>query len=182
MKRVMIVGQPGSGKSTLARQIGRRTGLPVVHVDRIHHLPGWKERPRDEKIAMAMAEQAKPEWIFEGRLSATFEDRFARADTVIFLDLPLGLRFWRVIKRSVLHYGRTRPDMQEGCPERFSYEFYKWIWDTRETGRQKELELLARDTPEKHKFHLTSPKAVRDFLVALDEQVQSGPSPADDRS
>ena len=83
MKRVMIVGQPGSGKSTLARRIGDRTGLPVVHVDRIHHLPGWVERPRDAKIALALAEQAKPEWVFEGGLSATYEDRFARADVVI---------------------------------------------------------------------------------------------------
>lgn len=36
MKRVMIVGQPGAGKSTLARQLGERTGLPVVHIDTIH--------------------------------------------------------------------------------------------------------------------------------------------------
>ena len=53
----MIVGQPGSGKSTLARLMGEKTDLPVIHVDRIHHLPGWVERPREEKIAMALAEQ-----------------------------------------------------------------------------------------------------------------------------
>ena len=45
MKRVMIVGQPGAGKSTIARQIGQRTGLPVVHIDKIHWMPGWVERP-----------------------------------------------------------------------------------------------------------------------------------------
>lgn len=36
MQRVMIIGQPGSGKSTLAQALGRRTGLPVVHIDTIH--------------------------------------------------------------------------------------------------------------------------------------------------
>ena len=97
----MIVGQPGSGKSTLARLMGEKTDLPVLHVDRIHHLPGWVERPRAQKIAMALAAQAKPEWIFEGSLSATVEDRFERSDIVIWLDLPLALRFWRVFWRSV---------------------------------------------------------------------------------
>ncbi|SFG18205.1 hypothetical protein SAMN04488020_101426 [Palleronia marisminoris] len=33
MKRKMIVGQPRAGKSTLARELGARTGLPVVHID-----------------------------------------------------------------------------------------------------------------------------------------------------
>lgn len=47
MKRVMIVGQPAAGKSTLARQIDDRTGLPIVHVDRIHTLMGRGERPKE---------------------------------------------------------------------------------------------------------------------------------------
>ncbi len=173
----MILGQPGSGKSTLARLIGDRTGLPVVHVDRIHHLPGWQERPRAEKIAMALAEQAKPKWIFEGSLSATYEDRFERADTVIFLDFPLWLRSWRVIRRTLVHYGKTRPDMQEGCPERFSFEFAKWIWDTRQSGRRKPLDLLQRDAPDKRMHHLRGPSDVRDFLDALDGVRESGQEP-----
>ena len=45
MRRVMVIGAPGSGKSTLARALGERTGLPVFHMDHIHHLPGWAERP-----------------------------------------------------------------------------------------------------------------------------------------
>ena len=167
MKRVMILGQPGSGKSTLARELGDRTGLPVVHVDRIHWMPDWQERPRDEKIALALSEQAKPEWIFEGGLSATYEDRFQRADTVVFLDFPLWFRMGRVVWRTLRWHGRTRPDMQEGCPERFNWEFTKWIWDTRHSGRVRPLALLARAGPDKAAHHLRSGAEVRAFLAAL---------------
>lgn len=180
MKRVMILGQPGSGKSTLARLLGERTGLPVIHVDRLHWMPGWVERPRHEKIALALAEQAKPDWIFEGGLSATYEDRFDRADTVIFLDFPLWLRAWRVFCRTIRYYGKTRPDMQENCPERFSHEFNRWIWDTRRSGRLKPLELVARSGPGKTAYHLRSQSDVRAFLRHLDETRALGIEPRHD--
>ncbi|MGX9356048.1 AAA family ATPase [Roseobacteraceae bacterium S113] len=169
MNRVMILGQPGAGKSTLARLMGKATGLPVVHVDRIHWMSGWVERAGEDKIALALAEQAKPQWIFEGGLHATKEDRLARADTLIVLDLPFWLRVWRVFARTVRHYGRSRPDLPEGCPEQFSFEFWKWIWDTRQSQRAKnyrwmeQAERLGKDV-----VLLKSPAEVRSYIAHLD--------------
>ena len=174
MKRVMIVGQPGSGKSTLARIIGDKTGLPVVHMDRIHHLPGWVDRPRDQKIALALAEQAKPRWVFEGGFSATYKDRFDRADTYIFLDFPLWLRLWRVVWRTLRNYGKTRPDMQDDCPERFHADFYKWIWDTRHSARVKPLQMLRDAQGQKAAFHLRLRRDVREFIAGLDADDPAG--------
>ena len=82
MKRVMIVGGPGSGKSTLARKLGARTGLPVYHMDHIHWMPGWVERPGHDKDRMTHEIHMKDVWIFEGGHSRTYQERFARADTV----------------------------------------------------------------------------------------------------
>ena len=168
MKRVMIVGQPGAGKSTLARMIGEITGLPVIHVDLIHWKPGWVERDKAEKIAMAKAEEAKDEWIFEGGLSQTWANRADRADTIIALVLPLWLRVWRVFWRTIRQYGHSRPDLPDDCPERFDAEFWKWIWDTRRTGRDKALRLLAEAPAEKQTYCLRSPRQVRRFLAQLE--------------
>lgn len=117
MQRVMIIGQPGSGKSTLARNLGLRTGLPVVHIDTIHWQPGWIERSRDEKTRLCYEVEARDCWIFEGGHSVTWENRMARADLLIWIDRSAPLRFWRVLLRTLLQRGRSRPDLPENCPE-----------------------------------------------------------------
>ena len=117
MRRVMIVGQPGSGKSWLARQIGARLGLPVHHMDHIHWLPGWVERSIPDKQALCAGIEAQEDWVFEGNFSPTVAHRIARADQVIWLDMPVALRLWRVTRRKLGTLGRARPDMAPGCPE-----------------------------------------------------------------
>ena len=157
MRRVMIVGGSGSGKSTLARWLGDRTGLPVFHMDHIHWQPGWVARPRDARRTMAEAVEAQDRWIFEGGFSNTYASRLARADTVIWLDLPVGLRLRRVLMRQLRYWGKRRPDMAEGCQEGLHAEallFYVWIWQTRHSGRAKITELLKDAHPALTLHHL----------------------------
>lgn len=170
MRRIMIVGQPGSGKSTLARHLGARTGLPVHHMDHIHWMSGWVERPRAEKTRLALAVEAQDSWIFEGGHSATYASRAARADLILWLDIPPALRAWRVLRRSLLHHGRTRPDLPEGCPERFGPEtlpFWHYIWTTRRTGRDRIARMVAAAPPGIPVLRLTSLTDVRLFLGGL---------------
>lgn len=145
MKRVMIVGQPGSGKSTLAAALGEITGLPVVHIDKIHWQFGWVERRKAEKTRLCLEADEREHWIFEGGHSATWPSRLNRADILIWLDLPVGMRLWRVLWRAVTGLGRTRPDMADGCPERLRSlpDFLGYIWQTRNSARTKIARLIA---------------------------------------
>ncbi len=166
----MIVGQPGSGKSTLARALGQITGLPVVHVDHIHWQPGWVERPRDEKTRLCLEVEAREAWIFEGGHSATWANRLARADTLIWLDLPVALRFWRIVKRTVIWHGRSRPDLPENCPEGFHREtlpFWHYVWRTRNSARAKLAQLVATAPDTVEIRHLQSRRAIQAFLEEL---------------
>lgn len=170
MRRVMIVGGSGSGKSTLARTLGAQTGLPVFHMDHIHWQENWQARPRQERLVMAMEIEAQDHWIFEGGFSTTYENRATRADTLIWLDLPVGLRLWRVTKRLFRYWGQSRPDMAPGCTEGFHSEtlpFYRWIWDTRQTGRQRLIALTQAHQHHTKIVHLQRPRDVRRFLESL---------------
>lgn len=141
----MIVGQPGSGKSSLSRALGEVTGLPVIHIDRIHWQPGWVERSRSEKTRLCLEGEAGEQWIFEGGHSVTWKSRLARADLLVWLDRPVGLRTWRVVRRAVTQLGQTRPDMADGCPERLRSlpEFLHYIVTTARSQRAK-IARLAR--------------------------------------
>ncbi|MDF0733082.1 AAA family ATPase [Pseudomonas entomophila] len=177
MQRVMIVGQPGSGKSTLARQLGERTGLPVVHIDTIHWQPGWVERSRDEKTRLCHEVEAREQWIFEGGHSTTWDNRIARADLLIWIDRSSMLRFWRVLCRTLTQRGRTRPDLPEHCPELIGNlpEFFSFMWKTRTSARDKLEQLLATAPPTCRVVRLRSNRESELFLASV--QVDSASAP-----
>lgn len=166
MQRVMVVGGPGSGKSTLARDLGARTGLPVLHLDHIHWAAGWVERPRDLRAALIMAEQAKLRWIIEGNFRATQAHRIARADLVVWLDLPLSLRLWRVVRRQFTYLGQRRPDMAEGCVEQLA-NLPSFLWYILRTARANRAE-LARVLPQDAGAKLVRLRSARDVRRWLD--------------
>lgn len=50
--KIMVIGYSGSGKSTLSQYLGKKYGIPVLHLDRMFWLPGWKALPREEMREM----------------------------------------------------------------------------------------------------------------------------------
>lgn len=143
MERVMIIGCGGAGKSTLARKLGEKTGLPVVHLDKLFWRPGWVSISREEYDALHRAELAKDRWIIDGNFDRTIPERLARCDTVIYLDFPRITCLLGVIKRILTTYGTVRPDMGEGCPERFDWEFVCWVWNFNKNKRERNYRLLS---------------------------------------
>ena len=82
MERIMIIGCGGSGKSPLARQLGEKTGLPVIHLDQIFWSPGnWNHLERDAFDELLRQELEKPQWIMDGNFDRTMPARIAKCDT-----------------------------------------------------------------------------------------------------
>ena len=163
MKRVMIIGGSGSGKSTLARRLGNLTGIPVIHMDPMYYKPGWIMRPKDVYAQMSLDALKGKFWIFEGNLSSTMAARLDASDVFIFLDIGTTRRLWRVIWRTIRHYGKPRPDMASGCPERFEWAFLKFVAGYNRRGRVGAFEIL-RLAKTQHKWYHVKTNAGLDQL------------------
>ncbi|MDY7106925.1 MAG: hypothetical protein S0880_37600 [Actinomycetota bacterium] len=126
MERVAIVGPGGAGKTTFARALGERTGLPVIHLDEHFWQPGWVPTDQDRWRVVQEDLLAGERWIADGNYGGTLDVRFRRADTVIVFA-PSRLRcVVGVIRRWATSGGRAV--QADGCPERVTLEFLRWVW------------------------------------------------------
>ena len=167
MERIMIIGSGGSGKTTLARQLGEKTGLPVVHLDQIFWSHGnWKHLEREEFDVLLQKELEKPQWILDGNYNRTLEPRLERCDTVIYLDFPRLVSFTGWLRRVIKNWGHAREDMAEGCAEWFDPEMAKWVWNFNKKNRARYRGLLSGlEGKTVHIF--TSRRQVKQFLDSL---------------
>lgn len=140
MRRVAVIGSGGSGKSTFARQLGARTGLPVIHLDRLFWKPGWVPTPA-RGVARA-AGRARARWRVNPRRQLQPDTRrpSSAADTVFFFDMPTWLSVGGVLRRWAHHHGQAL--QADGCPERVSLPFLLWVWRYRRNSRPRVLEQL----------------------------------------
>ena len=166
MERIVIIGCGGAGKSTLARKLGDKLDIPVVHLDKLFWKPGWVEMSKDEFDALHRRELAKERWIMDGNFNRTMPERVARCDTIIYLDFSRFACLMGVLKRVLTTYGTVRPDMGEGCPERFDLEFLKWVWNYNKNKRQRNYRLL-NEAEHAETIVLKNRRAVNLFLKRI---------------
>ena len=164
MKRVVVIGSGGSGKSTFSAELGRATCLPVIHLDREYWRPGWEETPKDEWKRRVAELLAGERWIIDGNYGSTRTMRMGAADTIILLDLPRRVCLYRILKRTVKYYGKSRPDMAEGCHERLDLEFILWVWNYKHRTRKRLLAEL-ESHGDKHVIIFRNQRQVREFLA-----------------
>jgi adenylate kinase family enzyme len=174
-KRIAIVGCIGAGKSTLARILGGRLGLEVFHLDRIWWRGGGYRIVGAETVATdTMDDQAfrnlqeelaaRDSWIIDGG-RADLSVRLARADTVIFLDLPRRTCMWRIVKRT----GRPRvdypPDVEESW--RWMVLLLRWVWSYPGDKRPGIVANIGEHAKHAKVIHCESRTDVRRFVESV---------------
>lgn len=133
-ERVLIIGCSGSGKSTLAQTLAALLRIPYISMDRdVFWLPGWQQRPRAEALDIVEKAVAQSQWIMDGTSPGTLPLRLPRTDLVLWMRPPRRISLCGAVSRAWRFWGKVRPEMADGCPERFNLEFLRYIWNFEKT-------------------------------------------------
>ena len=172
-RRVVVVGTTGSGKTVLARRLAGRLGLPHVELDALHWDPDWTKAPSAvfrERTARALSGDG---WVVDGNYGKVRDLVWPRADTVVWLDFPLSLILWRLVRRT-FRRALTREELWGGNRERLRAHFltrdslFLWALKTYRR-RRRDYPLLFKQPEHAHLavVHLRSPRAVKDWLASV---------------
>lgn len=172
MRRVAIFGNAGGGKSTLARRLAALTGLPLHVVDKIQFTAGGAV-PHEEYLQAHARLIDTREWIIDG-----FGDvpsawaRFAAADTLIHVDLPLATHFLWVTKRLIQGGFTTPPGWPAGSPIiSSSLSSYRVLWRCHAHLTPRYRSYVAQVQGDKRVHRLRSAREIRRFLEAVKQEI-----------
>jgi adenylate kinase family enzyme len=166
LRRVMVVGCAGAGKTTFARRLAHALGVPAICLDFHFWRPGWQVPDREAWRAQTIALAALPAWVMDGNYSSTYDVRMPRAECLVWLDHPRATCLRRVLLRTIRGYGRTRPDLPEGCPERFDLAFLRYVWDFPRQHRPRIATGIERSGSHLRVVRLVCDSDVEHFLAA----------------
>jgi adenylate kinase family enzyme len=169
MKKVAVFGNAGGGKSTLSKRLSEITGLPLHILDKIQFQPGGIEVPQEDYKRTHEKILVTDQWIIDGfGCIETLWLRLDKADSLVFVDLPLYIHFWWVTKR--LFVGYFKPP--EGWPENSpiltsSLISYRVLWLCYKYLTPKYRDYIKQAQSTKSVYHIRTTKQISQFLELI---------------
>jgi adenylate kinase family enzyme len=171
MNRVLVVGTTGSGKTTTAARMAEILKAPHVELDSLFWKPNWTMSEPDEFKARIAEATPGDRWILDGNyLNILGDYLWERADTVIWLDMPLPLLIRRLVRRTIKR-SLLRTKLWAGNKEQLSNLWNKeeglinWARQTHESRREEYGRRLTDPRWTNIRFvHLRSPREARSWL------------------
>lgn len=167
-KKIAIIGNPGSGKSTLSLKLHKITGIPLYHIDQYFWQKNWQKVDSEifNKIHTELCN--KESWVIEGMATKLLEERFQKADIIIFLDISTQICLYRVFKRAFFNFGKVYFSSAPGCVERIpSWEFLKYIWTFDKERKPVIVKLLEQYKDQKKIVVIKNNKELDNFLNCI---------------
>jgi adenylate kinase family enzyme len=173
-RRFNVAGISGSGKTTTSRAIAERLGLTHVELDALFHGPNWSAPTPDEFSRRVLgAIDDLDGWVIDGNYQGSLGGLVLdRADTLVWLDLPLHVclrriwcRTWRRIRaREELWESRNRETIRNAFFARDS--LFVWTVKAFFRHRREYAERFAR-RPQLEVVRLRSANDVERWLSSL---------------
>ena len=143
-RRVLVAGASGSGKTTLAQAVAFALGVAHTEIDGLFHGPAWTKRPQFEAEVEAFTRGAT--WVTEWQYGEVRPLLLARADLMVWLDLPRHTVMRQVVRRTLrrrlrrleLWHGNVEPPLRTFFTD--SEHIVRWAWATHSRVRDLVLE------------------------------------------
>lgn len=124
--RISIVGGSGSGKSTLCNILSKKLNLPAIHLDAINFEPNWVKIDKEKRDKIISDKSNEDKWIIDGNYNGTLQERFNKADLIIWLDYSTFMHIKGVLKRFFKTRNCERKEIP-GCKEKLDFKFMKYV-------------------------------------------------------
>lgn len=171
MKRISVVGPSGSGKSTVAGAIARRLGVPHLELDSVFHQQGWTPLPDAEFRARVAETVQQDSWVIDGNYARARDLVVDRADTVVWLRIPLRTVMrqvtWRTMRRALLRtelWNGNRESLRNVFSLDPEQSIITWAWKMHGKYDDEYTSLIATAPPGQRWVVLRSRREVRRFL------------------
>ena len=176
---IQVTGNSGSGKTTLAERLARVLDAAFVDLDALNWQPGWQALNDTDPAELERRFRnatAGRRWVASGSYTSLCQRTFwPRLETIVWLDLPLRVCVWRIIRRTWRRW-RTRELLWGTNYERLWPNFMVWRkdsllnWSVTQHFRKRRA-MLAYQTDSRWSHirfvRLTSPREVQTFVAAV---------------
>lgn len=172
-QRISIVGTSGSGKTTLALLISKTLNFPHYELDAVNWMPNWVQRDPDEFKSIVSKKVQDECWVMEGNYSLTREIVWSRATTVIWINLPFYLVFYRMLVR-IFKRAIRKEVLWNGNQETLAKHFFSkdsmlyWVIKTHQRRKREYGALFNEARFQKlNRIELKSRKQVARFIKEM---------------
>ena len=117
-RKIAVIGNACSGKTKLSRALAAMYNLPLVHVDSIQFLVDMKLRDPADTRKILELKSNDDAWVIDGfGPLKIIENRFQKADVVVFVRFSQWRNYWWCFKRQIKGLFARRSELPEGCFE-----------------------------------------------------------------
>lgn len=174
MKKIIVIGVTGSGKSTLANKLSSKLNLSYIQLDKLFWKANWQESSDDELFSKIKTEISSDSWVIDGNYARTNHLTWSKADTIIWIDLPLWLTLYQNLTRSI-YRAIFRVELWEGTGNRESFirmfsrdSIIRWLFKTyRPHKLRNEKRMKSSEYKHLNFIRLKSRSDIYDFVNSL---------------